>query len=152
MRILKGLRLGFLGETRMGGENQRASLFHFWVILYARFIGNQSYLPSIRSLIAVHCRKRERATLQNTSSPLFIVPLNKGGYRRKSHVSPVKPPMHHLRLPCLTNATTLFTSTKVESVLQSEKRQEDVLLTTLILLGYYVCTVVCDDRSPRRRY
>ena len=150
--FLRGLRLGFLGETRMGGENQRASLVHFWAILYARFIGNPSYLQSIRSLIAVHCRKRERATLQSTSSPLFIVPLYKGGYRRKSHVSPVEPPMHNLRLPFLTNATILFTPAEAELVLQSEKRQEDVLLTTLILLIYYVCTVVCDDRSPRRRY
>ena len=150
------MRLGFLGETCMGGENQRASLIYFWVILYARFIGNPSYLQPIRILIVVHCRKRERATLQSTSSPLFIVPLNKGGYRRKSHVSPVKPPMHNLRLPCLTNATTLFTPAEAESVLQSsspsEKRQEGELLTIFILLGYYVCTVVCDDRSSRRRY
>ena len=111
--FLRGLRLGFLGETRMGGENQRASLVHFWAILYARFIGNPSYLQPIRSLIVVHCRKRERATLQSTSSPLFIVPLNKGGYRRKSHVSPVKPPMQYLRLPCVTN--TLFTFYRLAS-------------------------------------
>jgi hypothetical protein len=59
MRILKGLLcLGFLGETRMGGENQRASLIDFWVILYAPFIGNPSYLEPIWILIVVLCRKR----------------------------------------------------------------------------------------------
>jgi hypothetical protein len=46
----------FLGETCMGGENQRASLIHFRAILYAPFIGNPVYLPPIRSLIEIICR------------------------------------------------------------------------------------------------
>jgi hypothetical protein len=35
---------------------KKATLTVFWAILYARFTGNPSYLPSIRILIVVHCR------------------------------------------------------------------------------------------------
>jgi hypothetical protein len=34
----------------------KVALTVFWAILYARFIGNPSYLPPIRSLIEIHCR------------------------------------------------------------------------------------------------
>ena len=57
VRVLKELFcLGFLGETRMEGGSQRASLVHFWAILYARLTGNQSYLEPSRTLIVILVR------------------------------------------------------------------------------------------------
>ena len=45
-----------MGFSVARGEVSEAQLIVFWAILYARFIGNPAYLPSIWILIAVLCR------------------------------------------------------------------------------------------------
>jgi hypothetical protein len=61
----------------MGGESQRVSLNRFRVILYARFIGNPSYLQPIRSLLEIHCRHyrgvyRQRVPAKNEGGGVRI--------------------------------------------------------------------------------
>jgi hypothetical protein len=52
----------------MGGGNQRASILHFWAILYARITGKPACLKPIRILIADVCRKIGRGVYLHSVS------------------------------------------------------------------------------------
>jgi hypothetical protein len=76
----------------MGGESQRASLNRFRAILYARFIGNPSYLPSIRVLIAVHCRnyRGESIAIENDRGLPVLAQKKPNGMQKTAHDAPQK--------------------------------------------------------------